>query len=96
METILIETRAYNVEHQIWPSGNKIIDRLLKRSLEMKTVYDELVSKLSEEQQKSLWGAILGVATCWNLESSKSLREDKKSSLNSIPILQSWHKNSLL
>jgi hypothetical protein len=44
----------------------------------MLAVYDELAGKLSECQQKNLWAALLGVAAFWNLEASKSLREDKR------------------
>jgi hypothetical protein len=78
MELILKEMRVYNIEHQILPSENKVIDRLLKRSVEMQTVYDELSEKLSVCQQKNLWDALLGAATFWNPDASKALREDKK------------------
>jgi len=36
MESILTEKRQYNIDRQILKSENEVIDRLLKRSLEMK------------------------------------------------------------
>ena len=78
MEALLRETRAYNVENKISSSENKVIDRLLERSLEMQFVYNELAGKLSEYQQRNLWDALLGAATFWNPEASKKLREQKK------------------
>ena len=78
MESILKEIRTNNVKHQILPSENKVIDRLLEYPVEMQSLYDELSDKLSECQKRNLWGAILGAATFWNPEASKVLREEKK------------------
>ncbi|PCJ26212.1 MAG: hypothetical protein COA96_05565 [SAR86 cluster bacterium] len=78
MESILREMRAYNIEHQILPGENTVINRILKHSVEMEPVYAELTSKLSECQQINLWDALLGVATFWNPEASKALREEKR------------------
>jgi len=82
MESILTEKRQYNIDRQILNSENEVIDRLLKRSIEMKPVYDELISKLNKNQQENLWDAILAVAAHWNPESSKKLRDDRKTLIN--------------
>ena len=39
MESILKEIRTYNVKHQISPSENKVIDRLLEYPVEMQSLY---------------------------------------------------------
>ena len=78
MESILKEMRSYNAEHKILTSENEVIDRLLKYPVEMQAIYDEFAGKLSENQQKYLWDALLGAATFWNPKVSKALRENKK------------------
>ena len=85
MESILNNRKQYNEERRIWPSENKVIDRLLYRSTEMSEVYEELGQKLSHGQQENFWDAVLAVATCWTPDSAKKNREDKKelASLNS-------------
>lgn len=45
-ENILIDDKTYNVEHNILPSENAIIDRLLARRLELNEAYGELYDKL--------------------------------------------------
>lgn len=85
MESILNNRKQYNEEQGIWPSENKVIDRLLYRSTEMNEVYEELGRKLSHGQKENFWDAVLAVATCWTPDSAKKNREDKKelASLNS-------------
>lgn len=71
--------RQYNTDRGIWPSENAVIDRLLKRDVEMQGIYNELRGSLINEcQLDHLWDALLAVATLWNPKSSKSLREDQK------------------
>jgi len=45
-ESILLEGKRYNIEHDIWPSKNAVVDRLLARGLELKEAYEELHEKL--------------------------------------------------
>lgn len=78
MESILRSKRQYNIDHQILKSENKVIERMLKRSVEMKDMYNELGTKLSECQQEHFWDAILGAATFFNPESSERLRKNRK------------------
>ena len=78
MESLLREIRAKNIEENIWASVNQIIGRLLDRPNEMRPVYEEVVSKLSERQQRHLWDGLLSVAAFWNPEVSRELRDTKK------------------
>jgi len=82
MESILTEKKQYNKERQILNSENDVIDRLFKRPVEMKPVYDELAGKLSKHQQETFWDAILAAAVHWNPESSKKLRDDRRALIN--------------
>lgn len=78
MEVILTKTKNSYLKNKILFSEIEVIDRLLARTNEMKDVYEELAGKLSYEEQENLWDALLGVATFWNPDSSKNLRNSKK------------------
>lgn len=67
-EDTLLADKAYNVEHGILPSENKIIDRLLTRRLELADAYVEIHEKLHERQWgiKTMLGIITSVAAFWN------------------------------
>lgn len=45
-EDILLESKRYNIEHDILPSEIEIVDRLLARGTELVGAYEELHSKL--------------------------------------------------
>lgn len=78
MVSILEEIRAYNLEKSIWPSETAVIEKILNRSAEMGSVYDELNKKLDENQQKHLWDGLLSAATFWNPDVSRELRDVKR------------------
>ncbi|MEM1154832.1 MAG: hypothetical protein AAGI44_11885 [Pseudomonadota bacterium] len=82
MESLLREIRANNIEKSIWPSENKVIGRLLDRPTEMRPIYEEIASKLNENQQRHLWDGLLSVAAFWNPEVSRELRDTKKKLLS--------------
>ena len=65
-EGFLREVRAYNVEHEIWPSENRVIDRMLERRAELDSVYEELRSKLEPKAVERFLSIILDVGTCWH------------------------------
>lgn len=67
-EDELRSDRAYNVEHQILPSENKIIDRLLARRLELAEAYAEIHGKLHSRPYgiKTILGVVVNVAAFWN------------------------------
>jgi hypothetical protein len=64
---ILCNERQYNSEHNIWPSVNVVIDRMLERELELKDLYCELYSKLASIPHgiRTFLDAVLAVAALW-------------------------------
>ncbi|MCY1296837.1 hypothetical protein D9M68_355150 [compost metagenome] len=66
-ETILIDDKTYNVERNILPSENAIIDRLLARRLELNEAYGELYDKLHPHPQalQVFLGLLLSTAAFW-------------------------------
>ncbi len=48
-ETILLDKKVSNIQAQILPSENIVIDQLLERSSELQDPYNELYSKLSKD-----------------------------------------------
>lgn len=76
-EQYLNKVKKYNIDHEILPSENKIIDRLLSRTLDMAPVYDELVKKFTDRQYKIFIDVILSSAAFWNPDAAKKYRKDK-------------------
>ncbi len=75
-ESLLLEEKRYNIEHNILRSENAIVDRLLARETEMKDVYAELHSKLHMHPQalQVFLGTILRTAAHWNPEKLEQAR----------------------
>ena len=65
-EDFLRRERSYNVEHKIWPSENRVIDRMLGRGAELDAVYGELWSKLEPEAVERFLSIMLDVGTVWH------------------------------
>lgn len=76
-EQYLNEVKISNIANKILPSENKVIDRLLCRSLDMKPVYEELVNKLSDRQFCIFINIILSSAAFWNPGATRKYRKDK-------------------
>ena len=78
-EGILLIEKRYNVEHEILPSENVIIDRLLSRRLELADTYKELHQKLSGRPHalKTLLGVVLSVAAFWGPEQIAEARSER-------------------
>jgi hypothetical protein len=78
-EDILLDEKRYNGEHEILPSENAIIDRLLNRRLELADAYDELHQKLSGRPHalKTLLGLVLSVAAFWGPEQIAEARSER-------------------
>ena len=79
-EDILIEGKTYNLEHNIWPSENVVIDRLFARRLELVDAYAEIHKKLHTTAHgiKSILDIVLNVAVLWNpdrVADSRNARE---------------------
>jgi hypothetical protein len=79
-EEILIETKKRNIEANIQLSDNQIIDRLLDRRDEMKSVYEELYVKLKQNPQllEHILDILIGIASQWNPEKAKKAREERE------------------
>ncbi|HBN9689313.1 TPA: hypothetical protein L3916_001847 [Pseudomonas aeruginosa] len=69
-ENILIDEKCYNTERGILRSENAVIDRLLTRSLELKSAYGELYEKLHSRPPALavFLGLLLSTAAFWSPE----------------------------
>lgn len=65
---ILEANRDYNIEHKILPSENRIGDRLLSRTPELKDAYVDLCTKLENYPKgvEVFLGLLLSTAAFWN------------------------------
>ena len=79
-EKLLIEEKRYNIENNILPSENEIVDRLLARSAEMTDVYEELHNKLIANMGaiRSFLGLALSTAAFWSPEKILVVRDQRK------------------
>lgn len=75
-EAILIEEKRHNVEQNILPSENAVVDRLLARGIELTEAYRELHSKLHPHPQalRTFLGLLLNTAAFWNPEKMSEAR----------------------
>lgn len=75
-EEILIEEKRYNVEHNILPSENAVVARLLARGIELKDAYEELHTKLDAHPPalRVFLRLVLSSAAFWNLEEIEEAR----------------------
>lgn len=69
-EDILRDAMRYNIEHDILPSENAIVDRLLARGTELKEAYQELHDKLHRDplSLKVFLDLLLSTAAFWSPE----------------------------
>jgi len=76
-EDTLRADKAYNIEHDIWPSQNRIIDRLLDRQVELVEAYAEIHEKLHTRPHgiKAILEVVTGTAALWNPERIAESRE---------------------
>ena len=65
-EELLRNRRASNIEHKVWPSVNRLIDRMLERGAELNAVYEELASRLDPEGVEWFLFIILDVGAVWH------------------------------
>lgn len=75
-ERFLREEREYNQRHQVLPSENAVIDRLLSYSDSMAMVYEAIFQSLNEESKwKCILEQIVSVAAFWSPERTREQRE---------------------
>ena len=73
-EAILIASRNYNVENNIWPTDVITTNYLLTQSAAMKNVYDELLV-LSAQQRAQFLDQLVGTLSFWSPENAIEMRE---------------------
>lgn len=76
-EQYLNKVKKYNIDHEILPSENIVIDKLLDRTLDMTPVYEELVKKFTDRQYQIFIDVILSSAAFWNPDAARKYRKDK-------------------
>ena len=77
-EDLLRRERAYNVEHKIWPSVNRIIDRMLERGAELNPVYEELCTQLEPKAVDRFLSLIYDVGAVWHPDYLRTAREGRR------------------
>jgi hypothetical protein len=77
-ETVLREEISYNDKHAILPSENRISALLLRRSAEMREVYEEICSKLDPAAVKEFLKSVLYTGAFWDPESNEDARNQKR------------------
>ena len=77
MEDMLQQDKASNLANNILASENEIIDRLLSRSLEMRSVYAELDAFPATVAEELLRGFV-SVAAFWSPDAAAQLRHDRQ------------------
>lgn len=60
--------KTYNADHNIWPSVNRVIDRVLRRNIEMAPVYQEICESLSADAVRRLLTIFVEIPAIWNHE----------------------------
>lgn len=83
-ESILIEFKRYNIEHDILPSENAVADRLLSRGTELKDAFKELYDKLHEQPPalQVFLQLLLSTTAYWNREKIARARADRDALVN--------------
>ncbi len=78
-EGILIADKQYNIDNQILPSRNVIIDNLLGRRLELLDAYEELYRKLNSHPNglRIFFDALLCCAMAWSPKDVAKSRNER-------------------
>ncbi|MEO8644679.1 hypothetical protein [Pseudomonas sp.] len=79
-ESVLREDYKYNLENEIWPSDNRLIEGLLDRTSELADVYVELYGLLAEDPRalKSFFDVFATAVYSWSPEKIKEARQDRE------------------
>jgi len=78
-ETILRKEKQYNEDKGIWPSQNRVVDRLLARQPEMVRAYREVHDKLAAHPHalSEFWRVLMSTAALWNPERNAEARASR-------------------
>lgn len=81
-EAALMRHRKYNIEHNIYKTHIRIIDRMLERRLELLGVYEEIYVKLDgvdiERDLFVFFDSLLCIASTWNPDEVAKSREGRR------------------
>lgn len=79
-EATLRAERRYNEDHEIWPSQNAVVDRLLARQPEMIRAYREIHEKLGSNPPscREFWRIVMSTAALWNPERNAKARAGRE------------------
>ncbi|WP_234710501.1 hypothetical protein [Pseudomonas amygdali] len=78
-EAILRKEMEYNIAHKIWPSVNRIVERMLARRIELQGAYVELCSTLAGRPRAltSFWDIFVHTPVAWSPERIQAARQDR-------------------
>jgi hypothetical protein len=74
IEAYLYERKKYNSIHNILPSENKVIERLVLNHVSMQRVYSELIN-LPRSQWRSITSAVMQIAAFWSPDRARAQRQ---------------------
>ena len=78
-EALLRDAKQYNEDHHIWPSENRVVDRLLARRPELVKAYAELHEKLvrHEHALPEFFRVLMSAAALWSPERNAEARTER-------------------
>lgn len=79
-EAILRSDLKYNQEHNIWPSVNRVIERMLARRIELNDAYEELHASLAHHHRglESFFDVFTSTPVAWSPEKINKARQARK------------------
>ncbi len=77
-EAHLKKERTYNVEHNIWPSVNRVIDRMLARRSELRRAYTEMAANLDLQALERFLSIVVEVSAIWNPDYLRAARAARR------------------
>lgn len=79
-ENILHEKIHYNIEHEVWPSENRVAERLLARGTELAEAYDEIYAKLHRRPLSldQFLGMLLSFQAIWSPDKIALARSERE------------------
>lgn len=75
-EAILRKEMEYNIAHKIWPSVNRIVERMLARRVELMDAYEEIYSSLARRPRAltAFWDIFVHTPVAWSPERIRAAR----------------------
>lgn len=99
-EAILRKEMEYNIAHKIWPSVNRIVERMLARRVELMDAYEEIYSSLAGRPRAltAFWEIFVHTPVAWSPERIRAARQDRDGlvELNDQIVVAAEHLAGLL